>query len=101
MAETEILKPKIHATGILEVVGIGIAKQLEEKLTAPVIGNGTMGSAIAKGLAGGLIRSFLPRGTVTDIISGAFLVDAGEDAALSLLNMTGVNAPAQSAGPDW
>jgi hypothetical protein len=92
----ELLNPKVEAHGIFDVVAIGIAKQLEEKLTAPVIGNGTFVSAAIKGVGGGLIHG--KGGRIGNIVSSALLVDAGEDAALSILNIVGLGAGGDSSG---
>ena len=101
MADVQILKPKIEASGILEIVGIGAAKILQEKMTAPYIGNGSIQSALVKGVLGGLAHSYVPAGALRTIVSGAFLVDAGEDAATSLLGISGMGAASQTGGVDW
>lgn len=101
MAET-ILKPKVEAVGVFELVGIGVAKIIEERATAPIIGNGTLTSAAIKGVVGGLAHQYIGNNMLGRIVSGAFLIDAGEDAALSLMNMTGVGASARAeSGVNW
>lgn len=100
MAE-EILKPKVEVTGIFELVGTGVLKILEEKTTAPVIGNGTLTSAAIKGVAGGVLHTYGKGNILGRMLSNAFLIDAGEDAALALMGMTNMGATAQRQGVDW
>lgn len=98
MADTKILKPKIQASGMLEVFGVGVLKILSEKMLTPYVGNGTLKSAAVKGVLGGLAHSYAPSGFVRTITSGALLVDAGEDAAVSLMGMGGVDASEAQVG---
>ncbi len=85
---TDILKPKVEASGIVDLLAIGVAKQITERLAAPVVGNGTPVSALAKGIAGGIIHG--KGGKIGQYVSGGLLVDASEDAALSVLNFFGI-----------
>lgn len=85
---TTILKPKIEAVGFIDLIAIGALKQIEEGLTTPIIGNGTLISGGIKGIAAGIIDG--KGGKIGKYISGAFAVDAGEDLAISLMSMVGI-----------
>jgi hypothetical protein len=82
---TEILNPKVEYTGLFDLVGVGVVKQLEESLTAPIIGNGTFISGGIKLVGGSLLHG--KGGRLGNIASSALLVDAGEDIALALMGM--------------
>ncbi len=83
----KILQPKVEASGIIDLIAIGIAKNFEERITSPIIGNGTIQSGIIKGIAGTLIEG--RAGKLGKIVGGALGVDAGEDLAIGLLGMAG------------
>lgn len=101
MAE-EILKPKVEVNGIVELIGTGVLKIMEERATAPIIGNGTITSAAIKGVVGGVLHSYGKGNILGRMASNAFLIDAGEDAALALMGMANIggNSAVQS-GPGW
>lgn len=87
---TEILNPKVEKiSGVTELLATGVAKQFLEKLATPIVGNGTPVSALAKGIAGGIIHD--TGGSLGRIASNALLIDAGEDGAVSLMNYLGLS----------
>jgi hypothetical protein len=83
----EILHPKIQYSGLADLVGVGVVKQFEEKLTSPIIGNGTLTSGAIKLIGGGLLHG--KGGRLGNIASSAILVDAGEDLAIGLMSLLG------------
>lgn len=85
----EVLNPKVSYTGIFDLIGVGVVKQFEERLTSPFIGNGTLMSGGIKLIAGGLAHSTLSKNRIGNIIGSAILVDAGEDLAIGLMGMLG------------
>jgi glycine cleavage system aminomethyltransferase T len=87
-----ILKPKVNASGFVDLIAIGAAKQLEERFTSGIIGNGTLTSGIIKGIACAMIDG--KGGRIGHIVSGAFGVDAGEDIAIALMGMVGAGGAA-------
>jgi hypothetical protein len=87
---TEILNPQVHATGLIDVFAIGVSKQLTERATAPFIGNGTLTSAIAKAIVGGI--AYGKAGRIGNIVASGLVIDAAEDAAVSLLGKIGGGA---------
>lgn len=96
----KILQPKVQASGIVDLIAIGVAKNFEERITAPIIGNGTLQSGIIKGIAGTLIEG--RAGKLGKIIGGALGVDAGEDLAIGLLGLVGGAIPgAGAAQNEW
>lgn len=86
---TDILKPKVEASGIVDLLLIGVSKQVTEKLAIPVVGNGTPVSALAKGLAGGVLHG--KGGKIGHYVSSGLLIDAAEDGAVSVMNMLGLS----------
>lgn len=94
-----ILKPKVKASGFFDLIAIGAAKNLEERFTSPIIGNGTLTSGIIKGIIGGVIDG--KGGKIGTIISGAFGVDAGEDIAVALMGMAGTGTGAAGGQAAW
>ncbi len=83
----EIMQPKVSAAGWVDLIGIGVVKQVEEKMTSPYIGNGTITSGAVKGVLGAVIHG--KGGRLGNIVSSAFLVDAGEDLAMVAMGMFG------------
>lgn len=94
---TKILQPKVKASGFVDLIAMGIVKQLEERILTPYIGNATLQSGAIKGIAGGLLSG--KGGRLGNIISGALGVDAGEDLGIALMGMVG-GAGVGAAKPD-
>lgn len=63
---------------------IGAVKAIEERAMIPVVGNGSLKSAAAKGAAGVVIQSVI-KGKTGKIIGSAFAIDAVEDAVQALI----------------
>ena len=79
----EILKPKVEVSGIMDLLGIGIAKSITETMLSPYIGNATIKSGIVKLIAGGVIYG--KAGRIGNILSGGLLVDASEDIVKAII----------------
>ena len=92
----KILQPKVEASGFFDLIAMGVAKNFEERLTAPLIGNGTITSGLIKGVLGGIIEG--QGGKFGKIVGGALGVDAGEDLAIGLLGAAGGIIPGGAAG---
>lgn len=101
--EGNILKPKIEAHGFVDIIAIGVAKNIEERLTSPYIGNGTLMSGAIKAIACGVIDG--KGGRLGRIVSDAFGVDAGEDLAIGILGMVpgigGLTGGAGTSADAW
>lgn len=98
----EILKPKIEYGGLADLVAVGVVKQMEEKLTSPMIGNGTLMSGGIKLITGSLLHGKM--GRIGNVASSAFLVDAGEDLAMGLMAMlggAGIGGSGTNAKDEW
>lgn len=95
MAET--LNPKIEAHGIVDIFAIGVSKQVTERISAPYIGNGTITSALIKGVAGSI--AYGKGGRIGNIVASGLIIDAAEDAAVSLLG--GIMGNAGSNRDEW
>lgn len=89
---------KVEAHGLADVAALGIAKTLEERITAPYIGNATITSGLIKLVAGSVGYSVLGKNFVGRAASGGFIVDGIEDITTSLLG--GVAMPGASGNAD-
>lgn len=83
----EILKPKIEASGLVDVLAMGISKQVTERMLTPFIGNASIKSAVIKGIGGGLLYGKM--GRMGNVIASGLVIDAAEDAGVVLLSMFG------------
>lgn len=83
-----------------EAVGIAIAKNVEERLLSPIVGNGTVGSGIVKGIGGFGIPMVFGKNKWTKIISTAFIVDSAEDFVNALWGMIS-GATASTSDEGW
>jgi len=63
---------------------IGAVKAIEERAMIPVVGNGSLKSAAAKGAVGVVIQSVI-KGKTGKILGSAFAIDAVEDAVQALI----------------
>lgn len=75
----KLLKTGETKSLFLDALGIALTKNVEERLLAPVIGNGTLVSAGVKGIAGVVVPILGGENKWTRMISTAFIVDAMED----------------------
>ncbi len=84
---TDVLNPKIEAHGLVDVFAIGVSKQVTERISAPYIGNGTITSAVIKGIVGGI--AYGKGGRIGNIVASGLVIDAAEDAAVALMGRVG------------
>ena len=84
---TDVLNPKIEAHGLLDVFAIGVSKQVTERISAPYIGNGSITSALIKGVVGGI--AYGKGGRKGNIVASGLIIDAAEDAAVALMGRIG------------
>ncbi len=84
---TDVLNPKIEAHGLVDVFAIGVSKQVTERISAPYIGNGTITSAVIKGIVGGI--AYGKGGRIGNIVASGLIIDAAEDAAVALMGRVG------------
>ncbi|CAG0950574.1 MAG: hypothetical protein OIN86_13590 [Candidatus Methanoperedens sp.] len=84
---TDVLNPKIHADGLIDVFAIGVSKQVTERIIAPYVGNATITSGLIKGVVGGI--AYGKGGRIGNIVSSGLIIDAAEDIAVSLLGKIG------------
>lgn len=91
------LKPKVQASGLIDLALLGVAKSVSEKLLTPYIGNGTVKSGAIKLVGGGLITSFLG-GKAGNTIGGALFIDGMEDAITQIMgNKINGDSPTEEA----
>ena len=96
----KILKPKIQATGLMDAFEMGAFKSVSERMTAPLIGNGTLSSGAVK-LVGAGILSSLSRNKHVGLLSSAIIVDGVEDMVTGLLGSIGDAGGVAGVGGDW
>lgn len=89
----KILEPKVEASGLLDVVALGLAKTTTERLSAPIIGNATVKSGAIKLVAGGVIGG--KGGKIGKAVSGGLIVDGIEDMVSAILGNNGVGSGAE------
>jgi hypothetical protein len=77
---------KVGYLSLPDALAIAVIKIAEEKLVAPVIGNGTIKSGIIKGVGALALDSFMPNGKLASYAKTALVIDAGEDIANQLLS---------------
>ena len=90
-----ILKPKVNASGLTDVVFLGVSKHVTERLMTPIVGNGTLQSGLTKGVLGGVVGS-MGFGKIGTAISGGMIVDGIEDIIFALMG-----GGAESNGGGW
>ena len=78
------LKPKVQASGLMDLALLGLAKVATEKVLTPVVGNGNMKSGAIKLIGGGVINSVLG-GKAGSTIGGALFIDGIEDVITQLM----------------
>lgn len=78
-----ILKPKVEASGLVDVAFLGIAKSTTERILTPFIGNASLKSGGVKLILGGVIGG--KGGKVGKALSGGLIVDGIEDVISSVL----------------
>lgn len=81
---TNVLKPKIKATGLMDAFEMGIMKTLSERALSGVVGNGTFMSGGAKLVSGGILNG-VSRNKHVGLLSSAMVIDGVEDVAHSVL----------------
>lgn len=79
----EVLKPKIEAYGLADVLMMAASKQITERLMSPVIGNASVKSGVIKGIVGGLMYG--KAGKIGNAVAGGLVFDAAEDLVVALL----------------
>ncbi len=74
---TEVLNPKVEATGIWDLLGMLIAKRVVDGVGLPVVGNNNIISGIAKLGIGAFLHG--KGGRVGQIFTGGLILDGGDD----------------------
>jgi len=97
----EILKPKVEASGLLDVALLGVSKKETETALAPMVGNGTLKSGAVKLVAGGILQG--QAGKIGKTIGGGLVVDGVEDLLVALMSGVGFGGLGGATGPgdEW
>ena len=88
--------PKVHASGVFDVLGIALSKQITERLATPVVGNGNLKSGVSKLVTG--VLGYDRAGKIGNIITGGLVIDGAEDVIVALV---GANAPQSTQDSSW
>lgn len=78
----DILKPKVQASGLMDVAMLGLSKSATERILTPIIGNATISSGAMKLFAGGVIQG---RGKIGQAVGGGLVIDGVEDLVTAVL----------------
>jgi hypothetical protein len=100
---TNILDKATSATGMSfgELLAAGAMKHIEERFTAPLIGNGTFKSGLIKLGAAYLFEMSKVKFPLSESLKAALAIDGAEDVTLNLLQMFGLGGgPAASPAQD-
>jgi len=84
-----ILKPKVQASGLIDVLGMAAVKQVEERITSPFIGNATIKSGLIKLIGGGVGYSVLGHNRIANVVTSAVVFDGAEDIMAAVLGGMG------------
>jgi len=75
----KLIKAKGTKSIFMEALGIAVIKNFEERLLAPIVGNGSFGSGIVKAIIGVIVPSVGGNNKYTKAIASAFIIDSAED----------------------
>lgn len=96
-----ILEPKIKATGLVDILELGLFKSVSERAIARTpLGNGTHISAIGKGV-GGSVLHLMSKNKHVQLLGSALIVDAVEDAIIAVLGDSDLGLGFGDGGENW
>ena len=84
---TDILKPKVQATGIIDLAGMLIVKRVVDGVALPVVGNNNIISGVAKLGIGGFLHG--KGGRIGHVVTGGVILDGVDDIAGYVMGMVG------------
>ena len=93
-----IAKPKVKASGLMDLLEMGIMKTVSEKaLAATPVGNATFMSGAIKLALGGVVNSAI-KNKHGKLLGGAIVIDGAEDISTALLARIGGGGLLSSGG---
>ncbi|MDY6966435.1 MAG: hypothetical protein SVM80_10805 [Halobacteriota archaeon] len=94
-----ISRPKVKASGTLDLIEMGVMKIVSEKTLARTpIGNASLKSGIIKMILGGAVNAKVAN-KHAKLLGGAMVIDGAEDISMALLSRIGMGAdPMQDTG---
>jgi len=93
---TKIIEGKPSANMYIDALAIAGIKTVEERLLAPIVGNGTFVSGAVKGAIGIGVPMIAGGNKWAKVLGTAFLVDSAEDVMNALISMIGIGGPQES-----
>jgi hypothetical protein len=84
---TDLLNPKMQATGIVDLAGMLIVKRVVDGFAMPIVGNNNLISGVAKLAVGGLLHG--KGGRIGHIATGGIILDGADDLVGVALGMFG------------
>lgn len=94
----KIIKGKPNKSTFVDALGIALIKTAEERLMAPLIGNGTFMSGGAKALIAFGLPMIAGSNKWTNLGSTAFMVDAAEDLVNATIQALGAGGGGLNSG---
>lgn len=91
----KLAKLKASKSNFIDAVGIALIKTLEERLLAPIVGNGTFKSGIVKGV-GAFILASVSNHKIANLGSTALMIDSAEDLVNAGLKYVNFGGPQES-----
>jgi len=91
-----LIKGKPSKSMFMDALVIAGIKTAEERLLAPVIGNGTFVSGAVKGGIGFVLPAIAGNNKWANLAATAFIVDCAEDVVNAGLNAIGWGGPTES-----
>jgi len=92
----KIIKGKPSKSVFMEAIGIALIKTAEERLLAPIVGNGTFVSGIAKGAIAFILPTLAGNNKWTNMGATAFMIDSAEDLVNAGIGYIGIGGPTES-----
>ncbi len=83
----EILKPKVAASGIVDLAGMLIAKRVVDGVSLPYLGNNNVVAGVGKLAVGGLLHG--KGGRIGHIATGGIILDGVDDLVGVAMGMFG------------
>ena len=80
----------------MDAIGIALIKTAEERLLAPIVGNGTFISGIAKGAIAFILPTIAGNNKWTNLGTTAFMIDSAEDLVNAGIRYIGIGGPQES-----
>ena len=94
-------RPKVKASGTLDLLEMGVMKIVSEKMLAKTpVGDATIKSGVIKLILGGVVNSKISN-KHAKLLGGAMVIDGAEDISMWLLSRVGMGANPMQGGDNF